>query len=125
MEPVKFDVASRGHVLSWLDIVVNIDHIDGDCIDLAPRPFLTPLDWSSSPCSLGAYVLGRVSRWAEIKMSLQQLVCHASRLVVDLRRCGWRMRQFRHVLHSVQGKSDSMEMQLLRSVLSTAAKAVQ
>ena len=114
MYPVPFDIASEGQRLVWLDLVVDLS---GLSLDLAPKRFSTAPSWASSPQALRAYLLGRLARWKEIGLTQDQVVHHVSYLVVDMKSCGWGSKAFRHVLFSIRGRADFMELRVLMAAL--------
>ena len=85
--PVKFDIASRGRLLEWLDMTVNLDLLQARndaYLDLRCKSFCTPPCWASSCQALCAYIMGRLARFKECALTAGQLAHHVARLLVDL-----------------------------------------
>lgn len=115
MYPVQFDPREHERNLLWLDISFNLESMS---LNYHCKSFSTPPSWTSSPRTLRAYILSRVSRWRELDLDTPQLVSWTAVMLSSLvLNCGWTKRSLRYVLYTISGIDGRREIEILKHAL--------
>lgn len=113
MYPCQFDVTSSGRRLVWLDIQICLGRLQ---VSFNFKGFATAPSWSSSRRALRSYMLGRISRAQEFELVGQLLQEFVLSLIHDMLACGWSVKDFRAILHSTAGVTQTPALAMLRNV---------
>ncbi|CAK0879782.1 unnamed protein product [Prorocentrum cordatum] len=112
--PIEFDVAESGPTVTWLDM--RLDVASGELTWNYRRPILPPPFAASGDWFRGC-VLGRTKRCQEIGLSMEATCSAIALLLSDLRCCGLKHREFRHLYYSTAGCFQHFHLRAFRAGL--------